>query len=315
MSYDGRSRSVPPTTGRDTGVASSPPSARSHEHGRCRRRRPRRCGAATRSPRSCASSSRAARAGRSHRARRSCDEVDDAAAAQPPELGVRVARRRRTRRRWSPARRCRPPDSGTGAPPTVIRTRSMPGTWRSVHASWSTPRESSLGEARSTSRESGTSATPLSVTTTDRSRSVREGSAERLISASAGPGPGEQAADQVGRRLLAARDEHRVGQQHPAGLVVEVEVEPREAAVEERGRHDEGVDRVVDAPLAVLGDQPEVEGLRAPGRAAAPAATGVEPAGVGEPHLGAVAASASTRERLVDDRAPVGLPGRRAPAR
>ena len=82
-----------------------------------------------------------------------------------------------------------PPGNGTGVPATVIRTRSMPGTCRRVQASWSTTRESSLGEAWSTSRDSGTSATPFSVTTTDRSRSVRDGSAERVTSAIALPGP------------------------------------------------------------------------------------------------------------------------------
>ena len=82
-----------------------------------------------------------------------------------------------------------PPRRGTGAPPTVMRTRSTPGTWRSVLASWSTARSSSFAVTCRISRESGTSATPLSVTTTERSRSVREGSADRVTSAKPKPGP------------------------------------------------------------------------------------------------------------------------------
>ena len=256
-------------------------------------------------PRSSAASTRACRGRRPPspaRASRSTTRPPRRAQNRPPP-----GRPRRTASHSSPVRRSRRPASGTGAPATVIRTRSMPGTCRRVQASWSTTRESSLGVASSTSRDNGTSATPFSVTTTDRSRSVRDGSAERVTSAIA-PGPGEESADEVGRRLLTARDEHRVGQQRPAGLVVEVQVEPREAAVEERRRDHQCVDRVVDAPLSVLGDQPEVERLRPPGEPPR------QPPRASRRRMSASrtlapVAGRQHREGLVDDGSAVGFPG------
>ena len=225
---------------------------------RCRRRRP--SAAATRSPRGCASSSRDGPAARWS----PCPWRWPRSTTRPPRSphSVGVGRAGGVELGAAGDRRV---DPATGE----RHGRAADGDPHALDAGHlaQRPRElvdgaAQLAGRRSAARRgvSGTSATPLSVTTTDRSRSVREGSADRLTSRERRARSGEQAADQVGGRLLAARDEHRVGQQHPTGLVVEVEVEPGEAARSKNEvAHDQRVDRVVDAPLAVLGDEVEAQ--------------------------------------------------------
>ena len=189
----------------------------------------------------------------------------------------------------------------------------MPGTWRSVHASWSTARSSSLTrDLQDLPRQRHLGHAALGhhdgeVEVGARRQGRPSDLGERTTRA------GEQAADQVRGGLLPARDEDRVRQQRPPGLVVEVEVEPREAAVEERRRHHAA----------------RSAGCRsATGRPRRPAGCRGSPSGPASRRAsrrgrrgGGCRPGARSRRRLVgctvegvvDDRAAVGLPGASRP--